>query len=117
VNDKTEWIKTLKVGDEVAVDNSGRWYHNNYSVEKVLKITPTGRICLTDGKAYKPNGVEYGGENRRCNLLPVTQKIRDHIRRNTIYYKLQFNKLEPLLSIEQLETILTWQNELFDMQK
>ena len=101
--DNKEWIKTLKVGDEVLTEQGGAYgYMAIYVVEK---ITPTGRI-VTSNRTFNPDGWERGDANvwSRMRISPVTQEARDKIRRKEIVDSMGNIKWKNL-PLEVLETI------------
>lgn len=51
-----EWLKRLKVGDQVVV-RTWSWVGSTYDFKKVEKVTPTGFIRV-DGILYKPHDGE-----------------------------------------------------------
>jgi hypothetical protein len=106
-----EWLKTLKVGDEVALDLSDQWRRNHFKICTVAKIAPTGRIRLSDGSQYFPDGKEIG-QFYRYPLRQITPQILEIIERRKLMGKLEFDKFKGLLSVERLETLLRWQEEL-----
>ena len=71
----TEWLASLKVGDEVAVKPYGMSF-GYPQIKKIDSITKTGRIVI-DGSQYI-NG--RNRSSRRC-LRPVTNKLREEIKR------------------------------------
>lgn len=106
------WLKDLKLGDEVAVDNSSYWHRNSFVICKVVKITPTGRIKMDNGRQFHPDGKEIGVHSSFSPLRKVTPEILELIKRKELLYKLKFDKFVGLLSSERLETLLQWQEEL-----
>jgi hypothetical protein len=107
-----EWIKALKVGDEVAIDNSTSWHRHNYEIVTVVKITATGRIRTSKGSLYYPNGFVVGQNG--SELKQITPEILEFIERRKLRYKLDFNKFEKMLNSERLKLLLEWQKELLD---
>lgn len=109
-----EWLKTLKVGDEVAVDNSDHWHKNHFSICKVVKITPAGRIKLSDGSQYQPSGrkIGGGGYTHSYPLKKITPEILDIIERRKLMGCLRFDELKGFLDVEKLRILLQWQDEL-----
>ena len=111
----SEWLESLKIGDEVAVD-TGRHGYKNYEIIKIERITPTRRISL-EGRSWKfdSNGRERGKVNswtpRKC-IKPVTQDIRDSIRKKYIISRIESVKWETV-SLDKLEKIL----EIIDGRK
>jgi hypothetical protein len=105
--DKREgWLKELKVGDEIAIsyDKYGR---SNYRIEKVEKISPTGRIT-SDSTVYDSDGREmgkHGSWDVPERLVPVTQEIRNGIRKRVLIAKLNNINLETI-ELEKLESIV-----------
>ncbi|PEF30353.1 hypothetical protein CON39_11820 [Bacillus thuringiensis] len=78
-----EWVKTLEVGDEVAIQGSGfarYWY-----IYKVVKITPSGRLNLSNGLIANPNGTLRGDTFNK--IYEVTDDIRKSIWRRSAQYK------------------------------
>jgi hypothetical protein len=109
-----EWLKILKVGDEVAIDISNNWISNAYKVCKVEKITPSGRIKLDDGSQYQPSGRKIG-DSYSYPLRQITPEILEIIERRNLMDKLKFDKFKGLLSAERLRILLQWQEELIGM--
>lgn len=52
----TDWLKKLKVGDKVIVNNCPGRLGNSYEESEVEKITPTGRIKVKGEDKYFING-------------------------------------------------------------
>jgi hypothetical protein len=104
-----EWIKNLKVGDEVIIS---RWYYSGRNLFKttVNKITATGRIKTSDGSEYTAEGRKYG--QTEGDLLQVTSELLDEIERKELLYKIDFEKFKKKLSSDRLKIILQWQEEL-----
>lgn len=77
--ERQAWLDSLKAGDEVAfrVRYGTRWNTSN-----VEKRTKTGRI-IVGGFTYRPDGYLWGqcGPSR---IEPVTQEIRDEVRKNSL---------------------------------
>lgn len=113
MNNDFEWLKNLKVGDEVAVDESSQWHGKRYVIRTVKNITPTGRIRLSDGTQYKSDGYKIGGGLSQP-LRKITPQILDVIERRELLGKLKFDEFKGLLSAEKLIILLKWQNELLE---
>jgi len=75
--DKQEWIKTLKVGDEVAIRSYQRWGGSPYSLTMINKITPTGRLKLDNGLEFNADGSMRGGDTWTISsdIEPVTDDV------------------------------------------
>lgn len=107
--EREEWVKTLKVGDEVAMQNS-RFSHVKWSIYKILKITPSGRLNLEYGTVINPDGSVRG--NAYAYIYKVTGEIRKHIWRTkaeTVISKIDATKL----SDEDIVTML----DIYNKQK
>jgi hypothetical protein len=80
---RQQWLNSLKVGDEVAVDY-GR-LKTSYIIGKVTKITPTRRFSVSGRNCtFDSGGREMGSIsawNSREMMQPVTNEIRDRIAR------------------------------------
>jgi len=104
--DKREgWLREVKVGDKIAVEY-GQYGTGNYRIDKVDKITPTGRIVI-ENRTYDPEGQEMGKSNsysRSYKLYPITQKVIDFIRTEKLLYEIK-NTNWNTLNLEQLEAI------------
>ena len=75
--EQTEWLKTLKQGDEVVLLKSS-WSGSKYSIKEVEKVTPTGRI-IVDGVTFLPNGRKWSGTTGYARIEPVTDEHRKSI--------------------------------------
>ena len=99
-----EWLKTLKVGDEVAYNNGNSFTGKNYVIDKIIKITPSGRIKTQTGKEFNNTGEIRGSNGSWFCLEPVTKEIVDFIERRRLVFKLREVKFEKL-SAEQLRAV------------
>ncbi|HDR7066943.1 TPA: hypothetical protein QCW42_004049 [Bacillus cereus] len=77
--EREEWMSTLEVGDEVAIENS-RFSHCRWSLYKIIKITPSGRLNLKHGIVINPDGSIRG--NKYSYIHEATDDIRNHIWRS-----------------------------------
>ena len=93
VSDK-EWVKALKVGDVVVYDR-GSFYGNNYIIDKVAKITPTGIFKTEKGMSFKPDGEVRGSEGWFC-LQPLTNEIILHLQKRKILSLIRTTDLTKL---------------------
>jgi len=101
--DKREgWLRKLKVGDEVAIISHFR----EYSINRIAKITPTGRITVGN-TTFDYNGSERntGTYSISDSLREVTQEIRDAIRKYQLIYKLKKVNWNTI-PLETLETLI-----------
>lgn len=83
---KEEWIKSLRVGDTVAIHHSG-WGRRGWTLTSIEKITPTGRINLTNGMKVNSNGWVRGDRHER--IQPVTDEIMTEILRMKLTNKIK----------------------------
>ena len=101
----TEWLASLKVGDEVAVHPCGMSF-GYPRIRKIDSITKTGRIVI--------GGVQYSnGRNRSndCYLKPVTNKLREDIKRRWLvdslcavkWKSIETAKLEQIAALAGIE--------------
>lgn len=98
-----EWLESLKAGDEVAVWSS-RIGGNHYSIHVVDRITKT-LIILKSGNRYRRrDGYRPGDEWTRESIVPVTDEIRDKMRRRILIAGLKHVEWEKL-STEKLTEI------------
>ncbi|MGE6347920.1 hypothetical protein ACQKIY_25400 [Bacillus mycoides] len=107
--EREEWVKTLKVGDEVAMENS-RFAHTKWSIYKIIKITPSGRLNLGYGTVVNPDGSIRG--NAYAYIYKVTGEIRKHMWRTkaeSLISKIDMSKL----SDEDIMTML----DIYNKQK
>jgi hypothetical protein len=76
---RQQWLNSLKVGDEVAVN-----YSKTYLIGKIERITPTrrfrveGKSCTFDSGGKEMGGDAWGGW---AKMQPVTNEIMDRIAR------------------------------------
>jgi len=88
--DSKTWLKTLKVGDEVAIERYSLEKYE-YSIHKIEKITPTGQIKLEGKEVRFKNGVEMrrtGAWDFPDEIKPVTDEIRMRIEESRLRRKL-----------------------------
>lgn len=89
----TDWIKELKVGDEVGISEGA--IQNRYRIDKVTKISKTGIITTSHKYSnrptesltrFNPNGQERVSQDAyyRDDLVPLTQEIRDKIKKDNL---------------------------------
>jgi len=101
---RTEWISTLKVGDEVAISSR---YH--LQVCKVSKITPSGRLNLDNNAVVNSDGSIRGDSYN--HIEQVTDEIRIKIWRGRAMNKIRLKmKLEKLTN-KNLKIILDIVND------
>ncbi|KOY65496.1 hypothetical protein [Clostridium sporogenes] len=106
---REDWLKDLKPGDEVAVECGGFGYRD-YCIKKIDKISPTGRITI-GGAVFNHKGREMGIKDswtRANELVPVSQEIKDYIRRKKLYAKIKNISWEEvsLVNLEEIAKIL-----------
>lgn len=90
-----DFIKNLKVGDQVAYSAS---FSQFYSVGTVSKITPTGRIYLDNGKKFNNGGHELGAAGRwsSASLYELTDKIKDKAVKQQLLQRIDRSELNKL---------------------
>lgn len=105
--DNNAWLKELKIGEEVAV--SGYGYGGvDYEIHTVTRVTPTGRITLSNEMVFNNDGSERGathGYYHSQHLARVTDEIRDSIKKRNLLYEARRIKFGNL-STSQLARIL-----------
>jgi hypothetical protein len=107
-----EWIKNLKSGDKVAIRE---WCRSRakcpWMILIVERITPQGKIRLSNGYLYKLDGIKTGDYSQ--TLFPVTQEIEDAILKEGLIYQIgDFDKFKNSLSLKQIQTILEWKQNI-----
>ena len=107
--EQTEWLKTLKAGDEVVLLKSS-WSGSKYYIKEVEKVTPTGRI-IVDGVTFLPNGRKWSGTTGYARIEPVTEEHRKTIEAEAFLrygYRLieSVAKREQELTPEQVKAIV-----------
>lgn len=104
--ERTEWVKTLQVGDRVVVDDG---------IETVMKITPKGQIRTSSGKLFKQDGtcsITYSSfHSKWYTMRPATAEEIDRIRKlkkreslirgvsHLDYSKVSLEKLEKIWDV------------------
>ncbi|MNC34169.1 hypothetical protein D3C81_500940 [compost metagenome] len=112
--DRKEWLKSLKVGDEVTYSTR----FGSDVITKIARITPTGQIRTEDKRVFR-NGYCKIDDWESAGLYPVTDDVRRRIHERKIYRKVINTKWDHV-SIDKLERIAdilygsgedeTWQN-------
>lgn len=71
-----EWIKELKVGDEVFVRNAGGYRMTLHKVQSIISAPITGPIIVVDNVRYSSSGLELGVDLLSCRILePATKEF------------------------------------------
>lgn len=85
MSEREQWLASLKVGDQVAVDNRPRWRGPRYWQTKVLKVTPT-RITTGRGAYSRKTGVRIGeaGFLTPRRLVPLEGEAAEAIERHRL---------------------------------
>jgi hypothetical protein len=101
----SEWLQSLKVGDEVAV--TGRWCERNF-IATVSRVTAT--LIVTDGaelRFQRKTGYEYGSGSsyNRRRILEITDEIRNGLRRNVALKIIERSNWQSMTT-DQLERIV-----------
>lgn len=97
-----EWLKGLKVGDEVLY-KPGTW--QNYTFDKVVKITPTGIIKTEKGRMFNSTGSLRGSNAMGSySLQQPTDKIRRTVEMVILYNDIKNHDFRTL-TLEQLRAI------------
>lgn len=103
-----EWIKALKVGDEVAID---RPYGQSVTLGRVTKTFPSGRWVEVDRRRYGDTGYESGlpGSYSRAHIEPVTDEHRAQVHRTALVLTIQGQKWSrlPTWQLEAIVEVLT----------
>lgn len=100
IDDRTEWLKTLKPGDKVVIK-----HYSDYRIVTIEKITPTGRIVTSDKSRWDERGFATGQSWPTHHLVPITPAILDNIaRKRYITVITTYSNLEKL-STESLKAI------------
>lgn len=105
MENKQEWLDSLKEGDKVALKS---FYHSsfNYDIKEITKITPT-RIIKVGGYEFNSDGRQRGRASawgRSIYLEPVKQDVLDMVERNKLCTKVKNTKFETL-TLDQLRKI------------
>lgn len=104
LDDNRDWLQSLKAGDEVAI-GGGRSHHAGYSIAKVDRVTST-QIVIRNLRFNKDRGDLRGASTWSHQwLLPVTEEMRNDLRKRELSYKLATTKW-PELDLAVLEDIV-----------
>lgn len=97
---RTEWLESLKVGDEVASD----LVLGVHCIEKIEKITKT-KIVTNKGRYRRRTGITVGGSIWHLSKIePITEQIRDEVKKRRICAILSKQNFAEL-SLDKLERI------------
>lgn len=122
-SDKREgWLKSLKAGDDVIVST----YRNGeklYSQQKIVKITPTGRIKVSDERDYGPDG-HHRVDNAwgpSFELEPWTKDRAMYMERrkleNSVLFYLNTERVSiPKVREQTDETLITLRDQLRNLR-
>lgn len=101
--DEKEWLASLKPGDMVAYE-SRSCFGPKYAISQVDYITPSGQIVVRGGRRFWPDGREITSNLRRARLEPMSNKIRDEIRKYKVVSDLR-GRDWGAVSLEKLQRI------------
>lgn len=80
----SDWLKSVKAGDQVAIEHGTRGWES-YTICTVVKVTPKhGHIVLDNGKRFdsKSFGYEVGSHGyNRCHIIEYTDRVKASIER------------------------------------
>lgn len=109
---KTEFIKNLKAGDMVII----RDYYNRMYIERVTKVTPTGRIRIND-TTFDQDGIERSSYWQKSHLIEYSEELAIQIKEKDERYEIieelkktnwnQF-KLKDLRNIKEIINNVEW---------
>lgn len=108
-----EWLKNLKVGDEVAACSSAHGWSHCYNFFKVSRMTPTQIILGNTTKYRRKDGIRIGDDSYTRNVLVrPTDELKAQIATERRYLT-AFNKFNNLTgdrnnkyTVEQLEAVI-----------
>lgn len=116
MDNREEWLASLKARDQVVVTNGTVAMED---LGEVAKRTPSGQIVLTNGNRFDKHGHEIGAAGwNRLTLFEVTPEKREKIKHNTLANNVHtaisrldnINRLRSL-SNERLEELLATLNK------
>ncbi len=102
MTDKPQWT----VGQEVAYTIN---YGRTWRITRITRITPSGRLIVEGvSRQFDAQGRQMGSRWERLYLEPVTDEIRDAVRRDALLDRIQGRVRQGLkgLSTDQLERIV-----------
>lgn len=98
-----DWLKSLKPGDEVAIDT----ITGGYVFREVARLTKTQIVLDNAMKFYISSGLSIGGSfYHKTSIIPVTAEIKEVMERSTLIYNIRKSTINGL-SIESLRKILS----------
>lgn len=80
------WLKSLKVGDKVAIRYGIKYYH--YVIETISKINSGGRINIGD-KVFSSKGILRDKFNVGVKLVAYTPEIEEEMKFNLMDKKIR----------------------------
>lgn len=111
---RTEWIKTLQVGDSVAIVENSMVSCKKYSAGIITKITPTGQIEVNGDKTKFNNRGYITGDTYKATkfITQLTTEVEDTIFRDsfkdqliTMLIESKFKKV-PTEKLREIKKIL-----------
>lgn len=101
--DRQQWLNNLKVGDEVFVKNQ---YHAR--ICRITKMTPTRRMEVSEWASTKfdKSGNQMGESWNSLTIYPVTDEVRDQLKRNELISFFKYDLQWKTLKTQQLLDIM-----------
>jgi len=107
-----EWIKELKKGDKVYVENSGLGSANGLSLTTVKKITPKGHVRTESDYLFRNGTCKTGGWSW-VELVQWTQELEDEQKARA-----HFNRLAHSINAIDARTLTSEQvQKIYDIIK
>lgn len=104
----TEWLKSLKPGDIVAIETiTGR-----YVTRKIDRLTKTQIVLDNSTKFYISSGLIVGGSAfSRISIMPVTVEIKEKAERYTLIYRIKKSDIRALKTSALIEILSIIESE------
>ena len=107
--ERSEWLSSLKVGDEVWIQQG---WHKKVIIT-ITKITPTRKFRCSNGNLYNKSGSTGSDTWSYHSINKITPKIREEIVRRKLSDKIQYEIKTKLLKmdIESMKKIIEIMDE------
>ena len=103
-----EWLKSLKPGDEVAIET----ITGGYVLRKVARLTKAQIVLDNSQKFYISSGLLVGGSfYYKTSIVPITAEMKEKSERSALIYRIKRSDIRALKTSALIEILSIIDND------